>query len=93
MRFFCLIAYDIVSDTKRRQAENLVQRFAVRVQDSVYEGNLTRSEITQLLDSARRLLEPATNSLRLYRLCAGCARDVDCVGVRAVAQVPPEVIV
>jgi CRISPR-associated protein Cas2 len=92
-RHFRIIAYDVSCDRRRARLERLVSQWATRVQYSVFEGRLSDPEVAALLRRAKALLEPATDSLRVYRLCAGCAERVDCLGVEGPPADPHEVIV
>lgn len=92
-RHFRVISYDVASDRRRRRMEKAVLRYAVRVQYSVFEGWLTDRELQLLLDRAARLLDPATDSLRVYPVCAACLGRVRSVGAEFQPHPPAEVIV
>ena len=88
-----VIAYDVACDRRRRQMEKLACRYAVRVQGSVLEGWLTDSQVAELLRKAAPLIQPPTDSLRVYRFCAGCGQDVETLGISGSPMPPPEDVI
>lgn len=67
-----LIAYDVVSNARRRRLAKLMEAYGLRVQDSVFESQLGPAEAKELLWRAEKLIE-RTDSLRCYPICAACA--------------------
>ena len=76
-----VLAYDIHDNRRRRRLAKLMEAFAIRVQESVFETYLTGNEIVQLINKSLPFLKPAENdSLRVYRVCADCMRSFHHVG-------------
>jgi len=92
-RRFRIIAYDVACDRQRARVEKLALRVAARVQDSVFEGWMTDGEVDELLRRAQPLIEPSTDSLRVYSLCAECRPQTRCLGAGAPPVPISEVIV
>lgn len=70
------ICYDISDSRERRRADKLLAGFGFRVQKSVYECHLGKSQKQQLLAGLERLAL-RTGHLRIYRVYAeGAARTV-----------------
>ena len=70
-----VIAYDVVSNRRRRHLEKLACSFALRIQKSVFEGELTNAQEDDFLRRAARIVDTSTDSVRVWRLCAACAEN------------------
>ncbi|MBP8251776.1 MAG: CRISPR-associated endonuclease Cas2 [Herpetosiphon sp.] len=76
-----LISYDISVDKRRAKIAKLLEGFGQRVQFSVFECDLTSKQYVELAHKLGKILLPNEgDSLRTYRLCAGCAQVVTIVG-------------
>lgn len=64
-RMLMVYCYDVADDRRRAQAAEVLQRRAVRVQQSVFEAVLDEAEAEALLSAAARELAPE-DSLRMY---------------------------
>ena len=67
-----LLSYDIKDNYHRKKMADLLLDYGHRVQYSVFEANLSPSDFTELTQSAQPILDPATDSLRIYPLCRRC---------------------
>ncbi len=84
-----LLCYDVVDDRRRTRLFRHARGFLRPVQESVFEGRVPASRVASLLDEVKRIIDPETDTVRVYRLCAGC-RDWTLVLGTAVV-VPDEV--
>jgi CRISPR-associated protein Cas2 len=80
-----VIAYDIASDKQRGKVHNVLSGYGKWTQYSLFECHLTPLQHTELHYKISKLINPDTDSLRFYPLCAGCVKRVETVG-----GVPPE---
>jgi CRISPR-associated protein Cas2 len=64
-----VFAYDISRDRVRARVAALLEDHAVRVQNSVFEANLTHSAANRLFSRLAALLEPG-DRLRMYGISA-----------------------
>lgn len=71
-----LVSYDVVSDARRDRVANALLDFGRRVQYSVFECHLDDGEFGRLRARLTALIDSATDSVRYYRVCAQCERDV-----------------
>lgn len=71
-----VIAYDIVNNRIRSNFHKFLKEFGLNTQKSVFECDLDREGIDKIVACARKIINPATDSVRLYRICAGCQRKV-----------------
>lgn len=75
-----VVAYDITSDKERQKVAEILLMILPRVQYSVFEGDVPEGVLQKTLKKAVRHLDPETDSLRVYHLCATCAGKVDLYG-------------
>jgi CRISPR-associated protein Cas2 len=75
-----LISYDISDDNQRRRVMEALKDFGRRVQYSVFECNLDKGGLEELMGRLEFEIDRATDSCRLYRLCEGCAGEVQILG-------------
>ena len=75
-----VVAYDISSDKRRQKTADLLLMVIPRVQESVFEGEVPDGVLERTVKKILPLLDPQTDSLRVYHLCATCAGKVDLFG-------------
>lgn len=76
-----LISYDISKNRIRSKFHRFLKEFGLNTQKSVFECDLDERGIETVLSEARSSLEPATDTLRMYRICAECQRKVQISGL------------
>jgi CRISPR-associated protein Cas2 len=74
-----VISYDIEEDRKRTRLANLLLDYGDRVQQSVFEAELTAEALQELLAKATREIEDE-DSLRVYPLCGTCEERIQNFG-------------
>lgn len=67
-KYIVLIIYDIVENKNRNKMVNYLKAYAVRVQKSAFEAYITKRNYEQLLGDLPFLINPETDSLRIYLL-------------------------
>lgn len=67
-RYIVLAIYDIVDNKRRNAMVKCLERFAVRVQKSCFEGFLTVEQYETMQEEASRLVDESVDSLRIYVL-------------------------
>jgi CRISPR/Cas system-associated endoribonuclease Cas2 len=60
--------------------------------DSVFECRLDAEQAGRLSARVATLVDPAEDSVRIYRLCAGCAARVEIQGLGKVIEEDPEIL-
>lgn len=83
-----MICYDIADDRNRREVEQTLLAVGERVQESVFECYLSLERLRELFDLCAPLLDPASDSLRAYPLCAWCEGRVEWLGAGRRAEDP-----
>jgi CRISPR-associated protein Cas2 len=75
-----VVAYDISADKGRQKVADQLEMVLTRVQKSVFEGDLPAAVLQKSIERALRHIDPETDSIRVYHLCAACAPRVDVYG-------------
>lgn len=65
-----VIAYDIAHRRRLYRVAKAMEGWGERVQESVFECWLTRTELLRLMHTVRRLINPHEDRVRYYPLCA-----------------------
>ena len=67
-RYIVLVIYDIVENPRRARMVKCLEGYGVRVQKSAFEAFLTKRQYACMIEEASRIIDPATDSLRVYLL-------------------------
>jgi len=62
-----VVSYDIPDDRRRIKVANLLKSYGERVQYSVFECWLSRTELAALEKALKQRIEAETDSVRLYQ--------------------------
>lgn len=89
---FTAIAYDVADDNRRAKVARLLYGVANRVQKSVFEGYLDEATFERVVRKLANLLDPQTDSVRLYRLCKTCRNQITVLG-RGRVEKPKDVFI
>ena len=90
---FYVISYDIPDDRRRNQLAKELKGFGTRVQYSVFEAHLSRSQYEELKRAVARIINPSEDSVRYYRLCGACAERIEVPAIGEVTQDPKTIVV
>ena len=75
-----VVTYDISCDRSRTRVAGTLEAILTRVQYSVFEGDVPQRILKESIKKALTHMDPETDSIRVYRLCAACAPRVDAYG-------------
>lgn len=67
-RYIVLVIYDITDDRRRTRMVKCLERYGIRVQKSAFEVFLTEKKYERMMELTSGLIDPATDSLRVYLL-------------------------
>jgi CRISPR-associated protein Cas2 len=81
-----LISYDIEDDKKRTRLAHKLKDFGRRVQYSVFEADISENEVQRLQKLIEKVQLGKHDSIRLYRLCGECLKQIKIWGVGEVTQ-------
>ena len=73
---FYVIAYDISDNHRRSRLAKRLEQIGDRVQDSVFECELTITQLAHLKRDLEPLCKLPEDNLRLYRLCNTCLNQI-----------------
>jgi len=78
--------YDVNTETKEgrrrlRHIANLCKAYGQRVQLSVFELTVTDTQKERFIQQAKKIIEPKTDSLRIYKLTGEREKSVECYGL------------
>ena len=90
---FYVISYDIPDDQRRNQLAKVLKGFGTRVQYSVFEAHLTRSQFEQMKQTVNRVINTDEDSVRYYALCRACVGRIEVPAVGDVTTVPETIVV
>ena len=88
-----LLCYDVVGDGRRAKLYKRLHGFLRPVQRSVFEGRLPERRWDALIRVVERTIDPFEDSVRIYRLCAGCAGVSMLIGVSVKVPDPDEPVI
>lgn len=75
-----VVSYDIVDDRRRLAIAEELKNFGVRVQRSVFECHLEGEQLTALRERLARLIDPAADQIRYYRVCGNDLARIQVIG-------------
>ncbi len=67
-----VIAYDIPDDQRRNRVSKFLEGWGRRVQKSVFECELSPTELKEVIHHLKELMEVSEDRCHLYRLCGDC---------------------
>ena len=71
-----VVSYDVSDDRARAKIAKILVGLLTRVQYSVFEGEAADDQIARAIDRVLTHIDPETDSVRVYRLCASCERQI-----------------
>jgi len=84
---YIVFAYDIADDRRRDRVVRVLEDYLVRVQESVFEGEIGDRQHLRLLAEVGTLIDHRQDNIRVYNLCQRCRVTVETMGI---AITPPE---
>jgi CRISPR-associated protein Cas2 len=77
---FILVSYDIPDNKRRTKLAKILEDYGQRVQYSVFECDLTAKQQAKLLKELKAVMVEQEDSIRVYRLCAECVKEIKALG-------------
>ncbi|WP_287129090.1 CRISPR-associated endonuclease Cas2 [Candidatus Cyanaurora vandensis] len=77
---FVIIAYDISNDRRRTRIHKTLKSYGTWTQFSLFECRLTEQDYIRLRQRLAKLLDPETDAVRFYFVCASCEKKVELLG-------------
>jgi CRISPR-associated protein Cas2 len=67
-----LITYDIENNKRRKKVSDELEAYGYRVNFSVFECELNKTKMKNLVKKLEELIDKKKDSLRFYHLCENC---------------------
>ncbi|MEW6097555.1 MAG: CRISPR-associated endonuclease Cas2 [bacterium] len=77
---FIVISYDVLDDKRWLKISKILESYGKRVQFSVFECNLTQSQLIKLQERIKKVVVTKEDSVRFYELCEKCLTRVATIG-------------
>jgi CRISPR-associated protein Cas2 len=75
-----LVTYDIVKNNRRSRFHRFLKELGLNTQRSVFECDIDSRGLEKIKNAARSIVDPKTDSVRIYRLCERCSGKVEVSG-------------
>ena len=83
---FVVIGYDCSDDKRRLKVAKILLDYGDRVQYSVFEADLEKLLLDELLGRLRSVIDPDEDSIRIYHICQNCLKQADIQGQGQLTQ-------
>lgn len=93
MRTLRLICYDIVDNRRRSEIAHLLEGYGSRVQESLFEVYTDIPGMRRLSHKMETIMNPLTDTVRVYSLCGKDAGDRYFLGQTVSVQEFPYIII
>lgn len=77
-----LVAYDITDPKRLHRAAVICEDWGLRVQYSVFECRLEAAAFDRFWTALSHVIDPKTDRLVAYKICAQCAREIHDLGLQ-----------
>jgi CRISPR-associated protein Cas2 len=77
---YLVVCYDIVQNRRRGRVLRKLREYLTRVQKSVFEGPLDEDRLEPLRRMLLEEIDPVTDTVRIYHLCARCLPATEVLG-------------
>ena len=88
-----VITYDIPDDRRRNQLAKALKGYGTRVQYSVFEAHLNKTQFEELKREVANIIDFSEDSVRCYALCKACANQIEVPAVGDLTSVPNTIVV
>ena len=85
---FVIVSYDIPETKRRTRVMKLMKNYGRHVQFSVFECDLTSTQLEELRRRLKALLHPPMDNVRLYFLAENDVARIESLAGRGVARDP-----
>ena len=90
---FYIISYDIPDNQRRNQLAKVLKGFGTRVQYSVFEAHLNKTQFVDLKREVNDIVDSSEDSVRCYAVCNACVKQIEVLAGGNVTTEPNTIIV
>ena len=76
-----LITYDISKNSTRTKLHAFLKEYGLNTQKSVFECEVDEQALKDIKRFAAGVIDPETDSVRIYRLCSRCVKKTEISGL------------
>jgi len=69
-----ILTYDISDNKTRTKLHKFMKEFGLNTQKSVFECDIDKDGLTRIVKYCRTAIDPESDSVRIYQICARCLR-------------------
>jgi len=88
-----LLCYDVKNAARLRKVAKIMEGNGYRVQKSVFEAFLTADELETLTVRLNDVLDMEADTVRIYRICESCNKEIRIVGAGEQVEIVPYIII
>jgi len=88
-----LLCYDVKNAKRLRRVAKIMEGTGYRVQKSVFEAFLNPNDLRKLMERLTMALHIEKDSVRVYRLCESCNREIKIIGAGEQVESLPFIII
>ena len=81
-----LAVFDVTNDRRRRKLVLLLQGYLQRVQKSVFEGFISKTQYKELCEKSEKVIDEEEDSIRYYPICSTCSSGMELRGINDVIE-------
>lgn len=89
---FIAICYDVPDNRRRNRIAKILEGFGSRVQESVFECDITLKQLERLKSRLNKVIKGKDN-IRIYYLCRECIGRVEIINGPPITRTPPYFVV
>lgn len=78
---FYVISYDITNDKRRRLVSNYLEAYGIRVQYSVFESEINKTQVEILKKGLKKIINKNEDTIRIYNICGECRKKIETLGL------------
>ncbi len=71
-KIYCVVAYDIADNKRRRHFIKLIKPYGVRINYSVFECMFTATQLKKLEYKIDRIIDSEKDQIAIYPICVDC---------------------
>lgn len=75
-----VVSYDIVDDKRRKELSDYLESYGVRVQYSVFETELTQSQLNQMIKGIKKRIKSDQDTVRIYPIASNLRSEIITIG-------------
>ena len=72
MKNLYIIAYDISKNKIRKKTADILLSYGGRINLSVFECMLSKTQLNEIIEQFKTLINKKTDSIKIYHICSTC---------------------